>query len=274
MPALFLLLTVLGCTGTSPGDAPASATPRIVSLAPAMTETVVRLGATEQLVGRTEWCTPPQVQQLPVMGSALTPNLEAIVSVNPTVVLIESAAGADLATVGELAPIEPLPWLTVDDVAKSTERIGEITGRVDEGRALAQRYRTELQIDPPAAGREVLLVIGTEGPGEVWYIRRNSLHGAALHAAGGKNAIDEDIAGAPSLSPERLVALDPDTIVLLASRPLDDAQEQAAIDKWAAMETLSAVQNGRVLVHDADNIMGPGPGVLDLASALRGLLAP
>ena len=62
----------------------AAAQMRIVSLAPSVTETLFALGAGPEVVGVSQYCDyPPQVRDLPRVGSFLTPNLEAIIALRP-----------------------------------------------------------------------------------------------------------------------------------------------------------------------------------------------
>ena len=65
-----------------------AATMRIVSLAPSVTETLFALGAGPEVVGVSQYCDyPPEVRDLPRVGSFLTPNIEAIIALRPTLVI-------------------------------------------------------------------------------------------------------------------------------------------------------------------------------------------
>lgn len=55
--------------------------------------------------------------------------------------------------------------------------------------------------------------------GSVWFERKNSLHGMALEAAGGRNVVDEHIHAPPALSIERVLQLDPDPVIPLVNAP-------------------------------------------------------
>src|SRR5579872_7211579 len=61
---------------------------RIVSLAPNLTETVYALGLQDHLVGDTIYCDyPPEARSKPHVGATLNPSLEAILALNPDLVL-------------------------------------------------------------------------------------------------------------------------------------------------------------------------------------------
>ena len=62
---------------------------RIVSLAPSVTETVFALGLGDRVVGVSRFCRfPPEVEKLPNVGGMLDPNIEAIVALEPDLVLM------------------------------------------------------------------------------------------------------------------------------------------------------------------------------------------
>src|ERR1700688_113083 len=84
-----------GCDGRTSGTADArSGAPRIVSLAPAITETVFALGAGADVAGVSQYCDyPPEVAKLPKVGTFITPNIEAIAGLRPTIVIgLESSS--------------------------------------------------------------------------------------------------------------------------------------------------------------------------------------
>src|SRR5262245_48982268 len=97
--AALAAFAALGCRrdDAAPAPAPAAAAPattpaahRVVSLTPSATEVVAALGSTAQLVGVDEYSSfPPEVAGLPKVGSFLSPNLEIIVGLKPTVVIVD-----------------------------------------------------------------------------------------------------------------------------------------------------------------------------------------
>jgi ABC-type hemin transport system substrate-binding protein len=241
---------------------------RWVSLSPSITETVFALGAREQLVGRSAYCTlPPAAASLPAAGTALEPNLEALASLHPGGILMEAARGAQIDAVSRLAPVEALPWLTVADVLGSVTRLGELLGVHAQAEALRAVLDGALEVQAPADGPRALLVLAGEdlGRGPVWFIKRGSLHGAAAHAAGLRDALDEDVDGLPQLPLERLIALDPDLILVLSAQTLDDAGRERLAHAFDAIAPLSA----RVGVLDGPQVLSTGPSIAALPARLR-----
>src|SRR5689334_8721213 len=90
--ALIVLAVLLGCG--SKREPPPSTQSRIVSLTPSATEVVAALGAADELVGVDEFSKyPPEVKALPKVGSFLAPNLEVIVQLSPTLVIVDDIHG-------------------------------------------------------------------------------------------------------------------------------------------------------------------------------------
>jgi iron complex transport system substrate-binding protein len=113
----------------------------------------------------------------------------------------------------------------------------------------------------------VLLVIGNQ-PGkidEIWFIRDNSLHGAALHAAGARNAVPGAVAALPRLSVERLLAVDPDAIFIL-TEPGPAADDLVA--PFRALPALRAVAQGHVVAVQVHDAFVHGPRILELIDRL------
>jgi len=120
---------------------------------------------------------------------------------------------------------------------------------------------------PPADGPRVLLVIGYQ-PGkldEIWFIRENSLHAAALHAAGARNAVTALVQGLPRLSPEQLVEVDPDAIFILT---VPGRAQPEALRSWQQLTPLRAIKNQQLELIEAPEAYVHGPRILSLVDRL------
>lgn len=270
-----LLLAVAGC---NPPAAPApeqsnSAPTTLLSLSPAITETVALLGGADRLLGRSDWCNEPAaIRSLPAFGTSLTPALERIAAVRPARILIDGSVANQRDALRAIAPVEEFPWLTVTEVEASTRQLGRLVGQPERADALASRF--ELWQRPvPADAPEVLLLIGDDGPetGTFWFVKEGSLHGAMLHLAGWRNAIREEVA-TPSLSAEGLLRLDPPAIVVLVPRPGGEAEATATRAKFAGFAGLRAAKSGRLGVISDPAILSTGPSLLDAGDKVTALL--
>jgi iron complex transport system substrate-binding protein len=243
---------------------------RVVSLSPAITETLFLLGEGSAIVGVSDFCNrPAEVTRLPRTGTGLTPNYEAITRLEPTLILAEANASTRRESLAVLAPTELLPWLTLGEMTSSIRRLGILTHSAARADALAARLQTLLSVPAPAGAPRVLLVLGYD-PGrlsEVWFIKQNSLHGAALRAAGGENAVARDEPGPPRLSIAEVIALDPDLVIILA--PNGKAPSSRWLDEWHRLTPLRAVTEKRISVLFSAAAFGNGPSIVELVDALR-----
>jgi ABC-type Fe3+-hydroxamate transport system substrate-binding protein len=239
---------------------------RVVSLSPSITETLFAIGAGPDVVAISDYCdSPKEALGLPRVGTSITPNYEAIARLRPKLILSEANVSARRRELAALAPTRLLPWLALDEITASMRELGRLVGHVDAASALAERLHARLDVPEPANGPRVLLLLGEGDARELWFVRRNSLHGAALRAAGARNAVAEDIQGPPQLSQERLLELDPDAIVVL-TRP--GQKKPGAGSGFARLPTLQAVKNGRVSLLETPEAFANGPRILGLADRL------
>lgn len=255
-----------------PTSGPASGE-RIVSLSPALTETLFAIGAGERIVGVSDYCNYPEAaKQRPRTGTSITPRYETIVSLAPSVIVTEAVVNARPQELRRLAPTLELPWLTLADVVAGTRRLGQLAGREQAANALADSLATRLSVPAPPNAPRVLLVLGYGGDklDQIWFIRQNSIHGAALRAAGGRNVVAEDVTGQPRLSLERVVELDPDAVIVLLND--DTAPVRRIEEQWRRLTSLTAVKHGRVAALVAPEAFANGPRILALVDRLSARL--
>lgn len=130
---------------------------RVICLVPAMTEALVRMGAADVLVGRTEYDTLAAVADLPSVGGGLGPNLEVLRTLEPQVVVTfagqsdpRTSAGLRSFSIPEFA-VRPD---AVADVPRLVEALGRLTGHVDGANRLVREIRDTLAaLDEAVAGR-------------------------------------------------------------------------------------------------------------------------
>jgi iron complex transport system substrate-binding protein len=232
----------------------------------------VALNAADQLLAVSNYCQLPADMKLPRIGSSLTPSFEAIAALHPALILCDDSAGSKQKELAALAHTEIFPWLTLDEVTGSVRRLGKVTGREPAADALAQRLQSRLSQQPPANAPKVLLLLSydPDRPAELWFIRPNSLHGAALRASGAQNAIDHDVKGLPQLAVEQLIQLDPDMVVIIPPPGATPENKRKMLDAFRALAPLKAVSNDRIGVVDGTQAVGPS--ILQFTDALTRLI--
>lgn len=264
-------LSLLFQTDASVQDTPPPAR-KIVSLMPPITETLFEIGAGDQVIARSKWCKhPPEALDLPTCGSALTPNTERIVELQPHLILANASQATARDKLSGIGRAEFLPWLTAEEMIASTRKLGKLTGHTEEATELADELERELLKPPPKNAPRVLLVIGQDsGEGRISFLRRDSLHGQMLNAAGGVNAVSETVTGVPNLSIERVIELDPDIVIVLEMRDeLSDESRAGIAWFWRRIEPLTASRTGRVVVLNGQHFYGAGRRLIRAVRELR-----
>jgi iron complex transport system substrate-binding protein len=241
--------------------APAIAGMRIVSLAPSVTETLFALGAGSEVVGVSQYCDyPPQVRDLPRVGSFLTPNLEAILALRPTLVV-----GLELSS--NLRQIRALnsmgyPVLLVSDdslrqIEDSIETIGARIDRRREADQLVARIKARIaaikeRLTDATRIRALMLV----GHQPIVAVGTGTYLDELLRIARTDNIADAAGEQWPHLSMEFIIAMRPQVI-------LDGAMgsDPASSDFWQKDPAIPAVRDHRVLGYPQDPILHAGPRV-------------
>jgi ABC-type Fe3+-hydroxamate transport system substrate-binding protein len=244
---------------------------RVVVLDPGISEVFIDLNLVDKMVGRPQYTEHlTELGELAVVGTGITPNYEAIVRANPQFIFTHATRGKALTDLGLIAPTKSFTWLTIEDIARETRALGDLMGVPVEAAALAERVESAMQPQLTENSPRVLMLLGvpSKSSTELWYAKTESLHGAALEAAGGRNAVVAKYDGPPSLSIEALIEINPDVIVVLAA----DATEKTVagqMEFWANLPMLSAVKENKIGFLTGREHFSTGPRVV----AFRAVLA-
>lgn len=251
---------------------------RIVSLAPSATEALFEAGLGPRVVGVTSYCRfPPEVLALPKVGGYLTPSYEALVALQPDLVVIlpeHADIEPRLAALG--IPTLRLDHRSLDGIVRSVIALGERCGAQASAAQAAGALRQHLaRVQQIAAGRSpprVLICFGrTEDFGRLYAAAPGTVHDDLIRQAGGQNALRSGVVSYPTLSVEGLLRLDPDVIVEFAAGRPDAA---ALRRQWNALDSLRAVKTGRVHVFTDDFLSVPGPRFVRFTETVARLLFP
>jgi iron complex transport system substrate-binding protein len=250
---------------------PASPRPviqRVIALTPSATEVVAALGATALLVGVDDYSAfPPEVARLPKVGSFLAPNLETIVGLKPTLVIVDDvhgqAAGAlDDAGIATVAcAIHALP-----DVKAALRSVGARIGKLAEAERVVEAIDGAL--DRAAAARpakrpRVLAVIDREagGLGNLVCAGPGSWVDELVAVVGGDNVLAAAGVRYPKISAEEVLRARPEVIL-----DLSYAARQS-VAAWSGLD-VPAVAAGRVRALDDAYLIAPSPRVAEALAAL------
>jgi iron complex transport system substrate-binding protein len=141
---LVAVLLVLGF-----GEGLADDKPRVISLAPHLTELAFAAGVGETLVGTVEWSDfPPAAEELPRVGDAFRYDLEVILGLDPDYALAWRG-GSPVAAVERIESLGvDIIWIEVrslDDIASALETLGDRLQAPEAGTRAAEAFRGELE---------------------------------------------------------------------------------------------------------------------------------
>jgi iron complex transport system substrate-binding protein len=280
--ALAAVVTLTASAATSPpafpvtvhaanGDVTVMQRPvRIVSLSPSATEDLYAVGAGSQVVAVDDQSDYPK-QAPRTKLSGFTPNVEAIASYNPDLVLISNDGGLSdsLGKLGITTLLEPAP----DNVAQAYDEIRQI-GRATGHAAAAtkvvrgmEKTLTSLIRSVPKKSRH-LRVFHELSP-DFYSATSSTFIGRIYKLFGFRNiadAADSSHTGYPQLSPEYIISANPDIVVLA-----DDVccgQSTKTVSARAGWSNVAAVKKHRVIAVDDSIASRWGPRIVDFARAI------
>jgi iron complex transport system substrate-binding protein len=244
---------------------------RVVSLSPATTELLFAIGAGASVVGRTQWCDyPPEALRVTDLGPGINPNLEAILSVKPDLVVLYNSAqhAAVAARLRELG----IPAIRVNtdalaDVGRVGRLLGRLTGHAPGADSMSAAFDSALAATTAAGHRErrprVLILVWEQPP---MTLGRGSFLSELVERAGGDNLFGDVASSSAPVSIEAVSARDPDLILTAASGPASIADRP----EW---QVVRAVRERRFLRISGTEYDRPGPrspgAIRALAARLR-----
>lgn len=234
---------------------------RIVSLVPSLTELVWWLGGRQLLVGRTKFCTePPEMaSSIPSVGGTKTPDLDAIASLQPDLVIAnqEENRREDVEALRErglqllVTRIE-----TLDDAMDTIRTIGGLIGARDRAEGLVKGIE-EARAGAPRDGPRVFVAVWGR---PLMGLGAGTFGHAMLEAAGARNVLAAQ-RRYPVLSMDDVRAAAPD-LVLLPDEPYHFQARHRA--RFATVAP--------TLLVDGKLLWWYGPRIPDSLATLRRLL--
>jgi iron complex transport system substrate-binding protein len=252
---------------------------RIVSLTPATTEILFAIGAGDRQVGRTDADDyPASAASIPVVVTLGKVDVEKTVGLEPDLVI---AGGNDFTPPEAVAKLREvgIPVLVtyapdVEGVLEDIELVGTAVGAPGPATDLADRMRAEIDairvvLGPgervrPAVFYEIDATKDIYGPAD------DSFLAEMVSIAGG----DPVTTGSPtvwSIPLERLIAADPEVIVLADAAWGVTAEQVAARPGWDA---ITAVRAGAIRPIDDTIVTRPGPRLVEGLRALALAIDP
>jgi len=259
----------------------AVAEPRVIAVGGAVAEIVSALGAGETLVGVDTTSTyPPALRVLPKVGYLRNLPAEGALSLRPDLVVASAEAGPPLALqrwreAGVAVRLIEDP-LDGEAAARRILAIGELLGRAEAGRALAEGLRRDLagleRWRAAVAGRPRALFLLSVGQGPMLTGGRGTPADAMIRLAGGRNAA-EGIEGYKPIAPEAALAMAPE-VVVTTDRTVSLSGGAEAMLALPAVAATPAGRERRLVALDALYLLGFGPRLPQALKELGAALHP
>lgn len=256
---------------------------RIISLAPSITELIFALGAGERIVGVTRFCDyPEEAKKLPRIGGFYDPNYEAIISLEPDMIILLSEHEAAVEYFSRVGlPSFEVNHRTIGEIMHSIDILGALLNKkskageiLGEWNGLISYVRGQLeQSDKPA----VLMTLGREidNPKSIYIVGKDGVYDELLKMAGGINAYNGIDIRYPMVSREGVLRMNPDIIIEIVSERdgrLPDIGSYAVF--WENFEEVKAVKNGAVHYITKPYAVRPGPRFVYLLKDMAEIINP
>jgi iron complex transport system substrate-binding protein len=249
---------------------------RIVALVPAVTETVLAIGAGDRLVGRTDYDKGAVVERLPSVGGGLDPSIEKLVALHPDLVLGWETRGRTelrdrLAALG--IPVFAMKIEDTTDVFRSVRNLGALTGRASSADSVSRTIRGELdgiRASVASSSRpSVFFLVWNDPPmtaGAKTFVSQ------VIEIAGGRNVFADQAALWPNVSMEEIVRRQPDFVLVpVGERGMVRVEAMRSAVGW---RELRALQQGRGVGVPSQVVNQPGPHLAEAARAIRDAIHP
>ncbi len=248
---------------------------RIVSMIPSATETVCALNACDLLVGRDQYSNYPlEVNDLPELGNGFVPNLEAIVALEPDLVIVDESTDLANQLIELGIPVYAGTAQSFEEVFEKFSDIGKLINREKEAAFLNLKLRTDLvNIHKLIAGADAPTVF-YELDSSPYSVGPESFIGEIISLAGASNIVTADLGAFPKLDPEFIVASNPEIILLADAAYGETAESLAARAGWSDISAIAANKVFELSQDQVDTINRPGPRIVDALFLLAQIFHP
>lgn len=232
--------------------------PRIVSLAPHLTELVYAAGAGDLLVGVVEYSDYPEAaRSLPRIGDAWRVDMERLLALSPDVVLTwPSGTPDDIIQRLEALKLthRAIATYRLADVPVALRTIGAIAGTTATAETAAARFDAEIAElrRTYAASRPVRVFIQLDDQ-PVYTVNGRHIISEVVELCGGRNVFAHLPQLAPPVSIEAVIAADPEVIVSTDDTIADP------LAMWRRWTGVRAVRAGAVYSLPSDTMARATP---------------
>lgn len=244
---LFTLLFTLQLSGQE--------TKRIVSLASSITNNLYLLGAQDQIVGCTKYCTIAEKDNIPIVADAVSVNIEKVVSLKPDLVIASGLTHPRIISALQKMGIKTIHSRQPKDfnaICEELEEFGKICGKSEVATQYIKKCKERLaKIQRVPDGK--LKVFMEQGSNPLFTVLPDSFVNDYIVQLGGTNICEELKTGV--ISRELVLLRNPDVIIIVSMGGMGEQELQ----EWKKYKTVNAVKNNRIYLVDATKACSPTP---------------
>ena len=230
----------------------------VVATSVAVTEILDALGVKVSGVPTTSYELPESTEGAVEIGNPMSPDLEIIKSLNPTMVVSVDTLGSDymnLFTENNI-PSEFISLESLDGLKEAITTLGEKFHKNDEAKDLLEEIESkEVEVKEKAESLEnpeVLVLFAA--PGSTMIATSKSYIGSLVELVGGKNIIEDNSTSFTTYNKEDLAMLNPEKILVMVHALPEETKSalQAEMASDSAWQNINAVKEGNVIYLDSE----------------------
>jgi ABC-type Fe3+-hydroxamate transport system substrate-binding protein len=231
---------------------------RIISFAPALTESLYVLGVGERLKGCTTYCKKPEeAKHKEKVGNLVEINVEKVLLLKPDLVLAmefsDRKAVEKLKNLGIRVELFPSPR-NFDHLCQSFLRLGRMVGRENRAKEIVTRAKKEAAfIRSQVEGKEKIKMFWQLGAKPLFAATKGYFTNDYIEYAGGINIAADARSGI--YSREEVLKRNPDVIVIVTMGIAGEREKET----WQTYSSINAVKHNRVYVVDSYKYCSPTP---------------
>ena len=229
----------------------------VVATSVAVTEILDALGVKVSGVPKTSYELPKSTEGAVEIGNPMSPDLEIIKSLNPTIVLSVDTLGSDymnLFTENNI-PSEFVSLESLDGLKEAITILGKKFDKNDEAKNLLNEIELkESEVKKKAEtleNPEILVLFAA--PGSTMIATSKSYIGSLVKIVGGKNIVEDNSTSFTTYNKEDLAMLNPEKILVMVHAMPEETK--AALEKEmstdSAWQNIKAVKEGNVVYLDS-----------------------
>ena len=229
----------------------------VVATSVAVTEILDALGVKVSGVPKTSYELPKSTEGAVEIGNPMSPDLEIIKSLNPTIVVSVDTLGSDymnLFTENNI-PSEFVSLESLDGLKEAITILGKKFDKNDEAKNLLNEIElNESEVKKKAEtleNPEILVLFAA--PGSTMIATSKSYIGSLVKIVGGKNIVEDNSTSFTTYNKEDLAMLNPEKILVMVHAMPEETK--AALEKEmstdSAWQNIKAVKEGNVVYLDS-----------------------